>query len=106
MDIDGGYIDGTVIGATTPAEITGTTVNVTSLVGTLISANKTITGVLEANKLIIEDQIEAGKITDGVATLEDGNLNLNGGTFQTTGMVSVTNVDIDGGYIDLSLIHI
>ena len=121
VDINGGAIDGTTIGANAPAAITGTTIDATIKVKTDVieshTANADITfnspinaaaginvaGVSSPNMnvdTINEDTLNAGVTIDGVL-LKDGNVTANVGTFTST---VVTSADINGGTIDGTVI--
>ena len=89
VDINGGTIDGSIIGGTTPAAITGTTIDATTdvTIGSLVITDGVIT---DATGLLI---------TAALTSVSGGSLT---GTWTDLG--TVTTVDINGGTVDASII--
>ena len=79
-DINGGAIDGTTIGGSTPAVGTFTTMNATT---------GDVSGVLTVDGQIVADTIVSGGSNANIAITPQG-----------TGEVDISKVDIDGGAID------
>lgn len=86
LDINGGTIDGTVIGGTTPAAITGTTLTTTGAFTSLgIDDNATSTAMtLDASGNLLVGTTSANPHTNSAGTTAD-----NGASFDASGYVSV-----------------
>lgn len=88
VDVNGGAIDGTVIGANSAAAITGTTITGTSLVGPLTGNASTATALATARSITIDGDVDAS------ATNFDGTGNI---TLTTTLDTVNSNVGSFGG---------
>ena len=106
VDINGGSIDGTIIGASTAAAITGTTITGTSLVGP-VTGN--VTGNLIGNVTGDVTGDLTGNVTasSGSSTFNnvviDGTLNMNAGTTATIQNLTAPTNDLDAAtkkYVD------
>jgi len=106
VDINGGSIDGTIIGASTAAAITGTTITGTSLVGPVtgnITGNVTgnVTGNLTGN---VTGNVTAASGTSSFTDVTiNGTLNMNAGTTATITNLTAPSNDLDAAtkkYVD------
>jgi len=106
VDINGGSIDGTVIGASTAAAITGTTITGTSLVGPLtgsVTGNVAgnVTGNLVGN---VTGNVTAASGTSSFTDVTiNGTLNMNAGTTSTITNLTAPSNDLDAAtkkYVD------
>jgi hypothetical protein len=68
VDVDGGAIDGTTVGATTPASVKGTTVEATTSIGYPVGTGGTVTQLTSKSTGVTLDKI-TGQITMNNATL-------------------------------------
>jgi hypothetical protein len=68
VDVDGGAIDGTTVGATTPASVKGTTVEATTSIGYPVGTGGTVTQLTSKSTGVTLDKI-TGQITMDNATL-------------------------------------
>jgi hypothetical protein len=106
VDVNGGSIDGTIIGASTAAAITGTTITGTSLVGPVtgnITGNVTgdVTGDVTGN-LTGNVTASTGSSTFNNVVI-DGTLNMNAGTTATIQNLTAPQNDLDAAtkkYVD------
>jgi len=98
IDINGGTIDNTIIGAGTAAAITGTTIT-----GTTITANTGFTGNVTgtATGLSGTPNITVGTVTGTTITATAGFV---GNITSTTGTSTFSTIDVNGGTIDGTII--
>jgi hypothetical protein len=68
VDVDGGAIDGTTVGATTPASVKGTTVEATTSIGYPVGTGGTVTQLTSKSTGVTLNKI-TGQITMNNATL-------------------------------------
>jgi hypothetical protein len=101
VDVNGGAIDGTVIGANTAAAITGTTITGTSLVGPLTGNASTATALATARSITIDGDVDASATNfDGTGnitlTTTLDTVNSNVGSFGSATAIPVLTVNGKG----------
>jgi hypothetical protein len=101
VDVNGGAIDGTVIGANSAAAITGTTVTGTSLVGPLTGNASTATALETARTITIDGDVDASATSfDGTGnitlTTTLDTVNSNVGSFGSATAIPVLTVNGKG----------
>ena len=101
VDVNGGAIDGTVIGANSAAAITGTTITGTSLVGPLTGNASTATALETARSITIDGDVDASATNfDGTGnitlTTTLDTVNSNVGSFGSATAIPVLTVNAKG----------
>jgi hypothetical protein len=101
VDVNGGAIDGTIIGANTAAAITGTTITGTSLVGPLTGNASTATALATARSITIDGDVDASATNfDGTGditlTTTLDTVNSNVGSFGSATAIPVLTVNGKG----------